>query len=505
MNFRLPLILIILLALFLRAPYLTMSFYGDEFEGWVLPAKTFIDTGVPLELGEKGDLTSLDLIVWRWHPPIALLLYAFAYAVSPFGMEVSLRAIPFVLSLASLALLYLIGERLYNKKTALLAVFLAAVSTYHLFHASIRIDIDGGILAFFLTAAIATYLHWHTGSRDGRFLVATGFLLGLALLSRTSAFLVVGFFTLYALATTRHVTAAATLALLPLGIFCLWAGGTLLVGDPEYLWQVLQWGMPVKEAETLSSSIVNRLPGLYTIVRGLSPPLLGLLLLSFIERVRSYSQGNAVVLFPWAFVCLIVFMVVLPSHGEKQRYFTIALPMSYLAVAWLVQRTPVTKKNLSWLVGSFIVYLALFTWHPPYDHMIHEYMLYGSIAPLVVWVSPFALLVFSRTRPIIPALMGCYLAFSVAFLAFDCSANHAYADTVGKLKGSTNVLIANKNNINTDVYGYDWLADGRIDSNNTYLTLSTYQDIVAFERKPACQKLGPHRYPVSFVCPKGAV
>jgi len=90
------------------------------------------------------------------HPPLTEFLYT---RIGPIVGDNNFRLIPFFFGTVNFFLLFYLVKTLFNKKTAMLAVTLFAISFYSLL-ASLTVDVDGAVMPFFFLLMCIGYFKW---------------------------------------------------------------------------------------------------------------------------------------------------------------------------------------------------------------------------------------------------------------------------------------------------------------------------------------------------------
>lgn len=172
-----PLILILLLAAFLRLWELTATgFNSDEA----------VYTGTAASLAGDGQLGSL-FPVFRAHPVLFQSLVSLALRVHE--SDWTARAVPALLGVATVALTYALGRRLYGRRAALVGALLLAVMPYHV-AVSRQVLLDGPMT---LCATGALYcLVRYAESPAPRWLLAAGGMLGFTVLAKETSIVLLG-------------------------------------------------------------------------------------------------------------------------------------------------------------------------------------------------------------------------------------------------------------------------------------------------------------------------
>lgn len=141
---------VIAIFLGLRVPLLFKE-YVPEDVAWVSAGEGVARTGFPwVYLGENGK------IVADWKPPGFQLLLGLSYAI--FGShEWSSRLVPLAFALGQIFLIYALAKNVFSGPESgiigIIAAFLLATNPFSIQN-SVQIDIDGGLVAFFILLMI---------------------------------------------------------------------------------------------------------------------------------------------------------------------------------------------------------------------------------------------------------------------------------------------------------------------------------------------------------------
>jgi len=175
------LILILIVAFFIRLIGINTVIYGDEAY-WSIEMQNY-------------HYLSLGKLIP--HPPVSLTFYKLFTDI--FGIKTYvLRLVPLIFGLATILIVYIISKKHYNKKAAYISIGLMALSFWHIL-ASLQIDMDGSILSFIFALNILAYLNYTERSKKKKWLITTGLLFGIALLTKISAIMLVLIFGIYAI------------------------------------------------------------------------------------------------------------------------------------------------------------------------------------------------------------------------------------------------------------------------------------------------------------------
>jgi hypothetical protein len=172
-----PLILILLVAAFLRLWQLTATgFNSDEA----------VYTGTAASLAGDDRLGSL-FPVFRAHP--VLFQSAVSLALRVHESDWTARAVPALLGVATVALTYGLGRRLYGRRAALVGALLLAVMPYHVV-VSRQVLLDGP-MTLCATGALYCVVRY-AESPAPRWLLAAGGMLGFTVLAKETSIVLLG-------------------------------------------------------------------------------------------------------------------------------------------------------------------------------------------------------------------------------------------------------------------------------------------------------------------------
>ncbi|MFA6035649.1 MAG: glycosyltransferase family 39 protein [Candidatus Micrarchaeia archaeon] len=134
-------VILLLLALFLRLYNIDRPLYGDEAD-WLKSAKILVE----------GNSSWTNTLVSD-NPPLGKALFVGAYAL---GLH-DLRYVALLFGMAALAVTYLLARKEFGKRSALISLFLLATAAYAIVGAQ-HVDRDGGMLAFFTMLTLYAYM-----------------------------------------------------------------------------------------------------------------------------------------------------------------------------------------------------------------------------------------------------------------------------------------------------------------------------------------------------------
>lgn len=111
-------LLILLLGLILRLIRIDQSFWLDEASQAIMSSHSISS----IWFGREGD----------FHPPLSYIFSHFFLLIS--HNDIWLRMLPILFGIGSIYVLYLIGQKLFNKNIALIGAVLLAISPYHVYY-----------------------------------------------------------------------------------------------------------------------------------------------------------------------------------------------------------------------------------------------------------------------------------------------------------------------------------------------------------------------------------
>jgi len=296
------------------------------------------------------------------HPPLIFLLQHVFLMV--FGENLIGLRLPFVLAgIGSVGLLYFIGKKMFSSSVGLLASLFLAVSCYHVWIS--RIGLQESIVIFLVLLTLYLFLlaldtnrHWQWGIS-----------LGLALLAKYTAVILLPIFLLYFLFFKRRifktrqfwfaiVLAVAIFSPVIIYNFNLFlARGhfdlqfAYLFGQSVAAWQFLPGKI---QAGSMFGRLINLIPAIFA---GLLLPIFVVFLISLILVVKKFKTNcfNQ----PLFLLILAIFFTIISLiiFGPSPRFVTVLVPFVSLLVAWFIVNQ---KKIIKILVVIILVGSELF-------------------------------------------------------------------------------------------------------------------------------------------------
>src|SRR3989344_3666255 len=322
------------------------------------------------------------------HPPLIFLIENLFFKV--FGVNVFSLRLPFVLAvMASVILIYLIGSQLFNQKSGLLAALFLAISPYHLWISRVGLH-ESMVMALMLLAfyffilSLGNQKHWRWG-----------IFLGLAMLSKYTAIILLPIFLVYLLISNRKILfdkkfwLAIILVILIFSPVLIYnfklyqARGhfdlqlSFLFGQKVNEWQFLPGKI---QAGSLFDRIINLIPAMF---RGLLAPMFLLFAISLLSVVYqliketlqlapSWQSGGArsepLIAPPLVVLAIIFHILLFMLIGPLSRFVVMIIPFSLLLIVWILPQQPkkimMTLVNLITFSELFFSYNTLYAFTP---------------------------------------------------------------------------------------------------------------------------------------------
>lgn len=287
-----------------------------------------------------SDIPTWAKLSFHDHPPLIFIIQNFFFKL--FGQTLFALRIPFALAgLFSVWLLYLIGKKLFSQQVGLLASLFLAVSSYHVWISRIGLQesvvIVLSLLTFYLfLKALDNQQHWRWGLA-----------LGLAMLAKYTAGILLPLFLIYLLIYHRSVfkdkrfwLAVILLILVfsPVLIYNLNLYAqrghfdlqlSYLLGQKVSEWEFLPGKI---KAGSLTDKLFNFIPSFY---KGLLGPMFIIFTLGFIYAIYYFwKQKNRSVF--WLILAIILYSVLFLLIGPAKRFVIMVVPFLVLLIAWFI-------------------------------------------------------------------------------------------------------------------------------------------------------------------------
>lgn len=325
------------------------------------------------------------------HPPLIFLVENISMKV--FGENNSAFRLPSaILGIASVYLLYLIARRIFNEKTAIVAAAVYAVTLNAVYISRLALQ-EAAVILFLL---LSTWLFLKALDND-RWLPWLGVSVGLGLLAKYTAFIVVPIFISYLILRRRDVFRnkkfwlAIVLALVmasPIFIYNYNLYQTFghfdfqlsyLFGQDPAVWQ----SAPGKaEIGSLTDRLINLLPNFYkTNGWGFASLFLIAIIIwiwQWIRRPKTGDRNTTLVVFSVFWLTLLLLFI-----GPTNRFLAMLTPFAALLVAWLFlmidEKWMIGREKLAFgFLGIFLTAATLYS--------INSLVInYPTGAPLWMW------------------------------------------------------------------------------------------------------------------------
>ncbi|MFA6410060.1 MAG: glycosyltransferase family 39 protein [Candidatus Buchananbacteria bacterium] len=308
------------------------------------------------------------------HPPLVFWLQHFSFLL--FGQNLLALRLPFVLAgIFSVFLIYLIGKKLFDQKVGLLAGFFLSICSYHIWIS--KIGLQESLVIFFCLLTFYLFLK----SLDTKKYWQWGIALGLALLTKYTALVILPIILIYLLIYYRPVFKTKTfwfgpilggLIFSPVLIYNFKLNQTFghfdlqfsyLFGQKVSAWQSL----PGKaQIGSLADRIINLPISLYN---NLSLPFFILIVISLILLIyfwfKQKNQSDSFLLIAIICHCLLFLII-----GFSMRFVVVLIPYLILVLASIVIRLDILRYKL---VILFLLTFGLFELFFSYNSLIASY------------------------------------------------------------------------------------------------------------------------------------
>ncbi|MCD6591270.1 MAG: glycosyltransferase family 39 protein, partial [Candidatus Aenigmarchaeota archaeon] len=172
------------------------------------------------------------------HPPLAFVLY-YIFA-SLIGLNfIAFHLMPLMIGLSTILVTYYLAKSLYDRETAILSAFLMSV-TFYCVWMSLFIDMDGNILTL-LSILVLYFFNKFAKTGEKKYLMMTGCLFGLSVLSKYSAFLLLPSLILYDFFVHRfkNLKSIALIAFIGSCVFSVFPMLSFVSGSPQIFTKTL--------------------------------------------------------------------------------------------------------------------------------------------------------------------------------------------------------------------------------------------------------------------------
>ena len=345
-------IAIFVIAILLRIFTLSSPFYSDE-NLWPYYAIDHSNHGFNFVI--KGG--PIDGYVWP-SPPLSALSYRFFtwyIGVSEF----TLRLLPFLIGLVNIFLTYLLAKKLFDKKVALIASFIMAISFWHII-SSFLIEHDGSFLMLYWLLFFNSYFKFEE-TKNKKWLFISGLCGGLALLTKITGFLIFLVFAIYLLFKYKSIKKLFNIGITPLisslVIFSIYPIVSFFTGYSKLLSASAQHG-----------NVLTLMPDIFAIPRIIiylalwaTTLLSGIALTSFfIKESDKKIVSSKKFLYIWSLV-VIIFYIFTKYLGAVDRYMSVAIPALCILSGYAISKFSEKKdmKKISIISISFFILLVI--------------------------------------------------------------------------------------------------------------------------------------------------
>lgn len=296
------LILIIILSIIIRLPGI-----------WLMP----VDDEAAWVIATNGNIPDYQAIP---HPPLSVLLYtAFQFIIG--HSYISLRAVAVLFGVLTTILTFYMAREIYDDRITKMSAVIMAVLFYSVL-GSLQIDMDGSILLFLTSSTLFAYLLYLKEDKS-YWLIISGLLFGLSLLTKYPAFVTVFILLLYTFVYNRNkLTSLISFVLIGGTIALLFPFVSYMSGNWNIFTNTLVWGQKNVGGGGGASAILKSVfVHIYRLVQYGTPLLLIFPIISYYKR----SKKEEYMLYSWVAVYLLFYVFLVPD-GNIPRYFMILIP-----------------------------------------------------------------------------------------------------------------------------------------------------------------------------------
>lgn len=377
-NFsKIILIVILLIAAFLRLWQLPEADVITDEAFYSLRSIGYIDflmsesQKTPYDWYGTGELPAWLKLSFHDHPPLTFIIQHIFFKLGGVNLW-SLRLPSALAGIASVFLMYLIGRQLFKARekvqllekrllfswlnrgelVGFLAAGLLAINDYHVWVS--RIGLHESIVIFFILLTIYLFLR---ALEKPIYFILTGFALGLALLSKYTAFVLLPIILLYLLIFRRdtfrdkylYVGALITLILFSPVVFYNFkiyaARGHFdyqfsyrLLGQEAPEWQFRQFNLGRPQAESLNERLQGLLPAIW---HGATPSfamvtLLALLFIIYQLIRKSHNDNNDARSLWFLMISLLFYLLLFIAIGPRERFVSLIVPLLVFLVSYFL-------------------------------------------------------------------------------------------------------------------------------------------------------------------------
>lgn len=335
------LLLILLSALFIRTFGLDLMLIDDNA---IHP--------IAAQTLAKGEYPFYD------HPPIFLFIDYLSFKVDTLlldftNLHISWRLIPLIFGLLTILVVYYLASLIYDQQTALVSAFIMAVCFYHIW-ASLVPDPNGSSLTLFITLALFAYLS--SKDRLNWWVIAAGLLLGISLLTKYVAILLLPVLFVFELLRRKSVKNAAITSAIGLFILFLFPLTAYMAGRWEIFLITFKWGVTHVSRHEPGFILFAKsfFKHIYKLVMYATPLLTLLPLSAFLHR----EGEKELLLFSWIGIFLFFYIFVTPTMPIA-RFQMLIIPPLVILSAKEIMRNKFDKGDIKRLLFLTIIFIFL--------------------------------------------------------------------------------------------------------------------------------------------------
>ena len=410
MKINYQLVLIIVLAVFLRAWNVDSVFYSDELP-WPYAAADHSHAGFNFIIDLPG-----EAFPWT-SPPLAPLLYRlFSWPVEV--SHVTLRLLPLILGIVNILLAYRLARKLFDERTALVAAFIMSISFWHVIE-SFLVEHDGSILMLFWLLFFNIYLDYERSGKKS-LVIWLGIILGLALLTKLTGALVMIALAAYLIWKNWENIRTWQIKklrepfflllksfLIGIGIFLVFPILSYLI-SPSYLSQTFGHSEVLTWHPTVPS--IARI--LAYLALWATPMLAGIAVLSVFGKKISKKIKTQKYALLWSWILtVIVFYSFTRYLGAIDRYMSVIIPPLCILAGIAVSRIEGKKLKVMAIASAILIEMFIALNTVPSEWIAHDASEYARRAASFDW-----LFIFQFHGSGGPAFMSSFLPIGIALL-----------------------------------------------------------------------------------------
>lgn len=384
---------------------------------YLRPSEAVLKTGFPLY--EYDHFTPQHVALW--HPPGIFFFYALSFALLGVS-EYSARLVPLLFSIGTIVVIYLTCKRIFRNsqnqvRIGLLSIFLYAINPF-VVQSALLVDIDGGILTFFMTLFIYLFVSIKDKIRlpllvlvftTAMFTKLMSPLLGLA------GIFVASLHMRDRRGVRESVVIGSISIFLTLSLLYLY---TWFFDKPEYFLLPLRHSLDSTKVFTNPTYLLQVLATIQSLFLYVTPPFALLALLGFKHAIFPVSnwKSNKLLFFciAWSVPVLLSYIILGRTSHFFPKYFTPAMPVVVILVSNYLNSLKIAldRKLIVAITITTLIY-SIFVIRTPHFEIFKSNLLMNAFYPVLYsLIIPLGYLLLYRSK--LPTLQRvAYVSFFV--------------------------------------------------------------------------------------------